>query len=209
MLAFVLPAAVAAWWLFFRKPKELTDKHQAVIARALESTNAAAINKVAVAFGAEGHSEVAALLRRRAALTSRAASEVRGDQQDLVDAIIAPVRNGSCKYTRETAERFKRRGLTCTGRLLDDYARGLERSRAIQPVFVPLTDAAGNPEPGQAGNDALPPEVPGTGEAEADIDVPVPASPNPFDKPMDTGPIPLGSPPVGDWPEAEAGGGDS
>jgi hypothetical protein len=198
---------VAAWWLFFRKPKALTDKHQEVIARALESTNAAAINKVAVAFGAEGHGEVAALLRRRAALTSRAAQEVRADQQDLVDAIIAPVRNGSCKYTRETAERFKRRGLTCTGRLLDDYARGLERSRAIQPVFVPLVGPNGEPEP-QPG-DGLPPEVPGTGEAPEDIDVAAPPSPNPFDKPMDTGPIPLGSPPVGDWPEAEAGGGDS
>lgn len=200
MLALVLPAAVAAWYFWLRKPPTLTAAHEAVIAKAMQSTNAPAIQKVAVAFGREGHAEVAARLSQRAKLEARPSAELRAAQDELVQAITAPVRSGDCRYTRATADRFKRRGLHCAGKLLEDYADGLERSRGVQPVLTATLDASGNPEPGQG--EALPPEVPGTGD---DLSV-LPKSKNPFDNPMDVGPIPLTAPPVADWPEAEPGG---
>lgn len=200
MLALVLPAAVAAWWFLFRKPPSLTPAHEAIVAKAMASTNAPAIQKVAVAFGREGHTEVAARLAQRARLEGRGSDELKAAQRELTEAITAPVRSGDCRYTRATADKFRRRGLHCTGKLLEDYATGLERSRTIQPV---LLNAAGNPEPGQGSTDeGLPPEVPGTGN-DASI---MPKSPNMFDDPMDVGKIPLGAPPVADWPEAEPGG---
>jgi hypothetical protein len=119
--------------------------------------------------------------------------ELKAAQDALVGAVVAPVRQGDCRYTRAIADRFKRRGMGCAGQFLDDYADGLERSKTIQPVLLPLLTPSGEPEPGQAGaNDGLPPEVPGADEQAAETFIPAPASPNPFDKPMDTGPIPPG-----------------
>jgi hypothetical protein len=194
MLAVLIPAGVAAWWLFFRKPKALTEKHQEVITKALESTNAPAIQKVAVAFGAEGFSEVSAHLRKRAALIGRDASTLRRDQEDFVQALTAPVRSGESRYTREVAERFHKRGMSGSAKCLMQFCKGYERAMSVPPVFL---NAAGNPEHGE-----IPPEAPPTGEA--DLPAPIDHA-NPFSTPPDAHILPPLGTLIEDLPEAQPG----
>jgi hypothetical protein len=213
LFALLIPLGVAAWWFFGRSPKALTSSHEATIAKALESTNAAAIQKVAVAFGAEGFPEVSMMLMQRARLEGRGASEVRVHQDAVRDAIVAPVRSGECKYTRATADRLKRRGLTCTGRFLVDYANGLERSQHIAPVFVELVGPSGDPEPVAGSSQPLPPETIMLSEQDAEAIIPPPVEARqafgnpPLQVGENPGP-PLGAGLVEDMPEAEAGGGE-
>jgi hypothetical protein len=209
MFALLVPLGVAAWWFFGRAPKVLTEKHEVTIAKALESTNAAAIQKVAVAFGAEGFPEVSMMLMQRARLEGRGASEVRTHQDAVRDAITAPVRSGDCRSTRATADRLKRRGLTCTGRFLLDYANGLERSAHIDPVFVELVGPSGDVEPAPGSSQPLPPETIMLSEQDAESVIPPPVTEQPM---FGSPPLQVGSsaPPLGslveDMPEAQAGG---
>jgi hypothetical protein len=211
LFALLIPLGFAAWWFLGRPQKTLTEAHQATIAKALESTNSAAIQKVAVAFGHEGFPEVSMMLAQRARLEGRGASEVRVHQDALRDALTSPVRAGDCKYTRVTAEKFKRRGLTCSARFLTDYALGLERSAGIEPVFVELVGPSGDPEPAPGSSNPLPPETIMLSEQDAESVIPPPITASPmFGNP----PLQVGSnaPPLGtmveDMPEATAGGGE-
>jgi hypothetical protein len=212
LFALLIPLGFAAWWFLGRPQKTLTEAHQATIAKALESTNSAAIQKVAVAFGHEGFPEVSMMLAQRARLEGRGASEVRVHQDALRDALTSPVRAGDCKYTRVTAEKFKRRGLTCSARFLTDYALGLERSAGIEPVFVELVGPSGDPEPVAGSSQPLPPEVVMLSEQHAEDIIPPPIEQQPhFGNPPLS--VPGAAPVLGslveDMPEAPAGGGES
>jgi hypothetical protein len=211
LFALLIPIGFAAWWFLGRPPKALTEAHQATIAKALESTNSAAIQKVAVAFGHEGFPEVSMMLSQRAKLEGRGASEVRVHQDALRDALVSPVRAGDCKYTRATAEKFRRRGLTCSSKFLLDYASGLERSRSIEPVFVELVGPSGDPEPVAGGSNTLPPDVVMLSEQDAESVIPPPVTASPMfgNPPLQVGDnTPVLGTLVEDMPEAPAGGGE-
>jgi hypothetical protein len=188
MLAVLIPAGIAFWiWRSSRK-REMTSTQKAVLDKALASQNPEAIQKVAVAFGREGHDEAMRRLKLRAGLTLREPAEVMLHCEAFRNALAEPTGRGTTVATREVALKLKRRGLTECGKFLEDYARGVERCRSIAPVYVPPLGPSGAPEAGP-----IPGVVPNTFESEDAAceprDPDLPPGVNPGDPPIDMAPI--------------------
>src|ERR1700677_168309 len=188
MLGILIPAGIAYLvWRSSRK-KEMSPGQSAVLAKALASQNPEAIQKVAVAFGREGHSEAMRRLKLRAGLAVREPAEVALHCELFRDSLSEPTGRGTTVATRATALKMKRRGMTECGKFLEDYARGVERCRSIAPVYVPPLGPSGAPEVG-----TLPGTVPNTFESESASQEPrdpdLPPGVNPGDPPIDMAPI--------------------
>lgn len=192
----LIPAALL--WLVWKAgrstSKELSSAHQAVIDKALVSTNAPAISKVADVFAGEGHSEVATTLRMRAALPRRSPEQIREALDTFRAAISMPTRDGTTAVTRSAADRFRKRGLTHCAEFLDGYAKGFDRALLVQPLLLPN----GEPEEGL---------VPNTLPTSSDAETGIPPEIQPGDTSVQSpGDFPLGSGFIEDVPEVPSGG---
>lgn len=187
----MFPIAVIAglcWFAWRHHKRELSAAHHAVIDKAMGSTNAPAIEKVAVAFGHGGYPEVAGQLRQRAALVSRSPEELALHRQNFSRALAAPLAGAPPSFTRRIGEAFASRGMTHSGKFLQDYAKGWQRAWPIAPVSA-----------------APPPPPDPTDPSTSDYSLGLP--------PQDMGPnygAPIPEEPVVDAPTADdlSGGGD-
>lgn len=188
MLGLIIPLGIGYLvWRSSRK-KEMSTSQSAVLQKALASQNPQAIQKVAVAFGREGHSEAMRRLKLRAGLALREPAEVMLHCEAFRNALAEPTGRGTTVATRAVALQLKRRGMTECGKFLEDYARGVERCRSIAPVYTPPLGPSGAPEVG-----TIPGDVPNTFEAESAGQEPrdpdLPPGVNPGDPPIDMAPI--------------------
>lgn len=184
MLGVLIPLGIGFWlWRSSRK-KEMTAGQRATLDKALASTNPAAITKVAVAFGREGHSEAMRRLKVRAGLAVRDPSVAALYCEAFRNALADPSGRGTSERTREVALKLKGREMTESAKFLEDFARGYERSRNITPVYVPPMGPSGNPETGP-----IPSVVPNTFDSEYAAQEPrdpeLPEGMNPGDPPID------------------------
>jgi len=148
MLGVLLPAAILFWIWRSSSKKEMTAPQKAVLDRALLSQNPDAIQKVAVAFGREGHGDVEKRLKRRASLAVREPAEVAFTCELFRNALNDPSGRGTTEKTRLVAKALAGKEMTESARFLLDFARGFERARSVAPVYVPPIGPAGRPEGG-------------------------------------------------------------
>jgi hypothetical protein len=132
MPLFLLAIGLGVWYLHRKRERRMTQAHEAVAAKALASTNPAAIARVADVFAGEGFDEVANQLRVRAALPRRTAAQKAADRTAFSRGLQDP------RYSRKIGEVFARRGMTQSARFLDLFGRGAERAMRVPPYLMPV-----------------------------------------------------------------------